>query len=708
MMLVRQFVTLGVLVSVLGLLTACWGNQTVLLHGQVIDAYTGAPVNTAQVTVAGATLPLDGDGFYQTFGWSASDTLTVAAPGYETTTIPLASHFQESSTPITITLDTHLRPTTLEGIVTNAFNDAPIEGATVIIDGVQVSAAGMSDASAPQESMDLSTTTDADGHYQLENLPEQFTLVISALDHETVKVEVSGRKTYDVALRPNFLTGTITDKYSNEPIASAEVRAGSASTTTDDSGHYRLEGIPASANKVVFSADGYARMTQQLERTTSVDISLRPDVLSGVLVDKDSDKPVAFATVIATEGLTSTAVTSTRFDNSTDGSFTLEGVPETGYLQVLAPGYRKAVLAISPGNIPTRIELEPFKARALYVKTSTAAYMSERMQRFYDLIDRSPELNALVIDLKSDNMADLGLIYYASEVPIIKELGTSEDLMDIRGILAETKKRNIYTIARIHVFAHDNLLAETKPEWAAQNINGCVPNENRKCNGNVFYADWDIAWLDPWNRNVWNYNIQLGIEAAQLGFDEVQFDYIRFPNDAQEIESMRLSRNDVDWKEDATPMYENIATLMKQAHESFNKVGAFFSVDIFGYAVWAPQANIGQNAALMSPNADYICPMVYPSHFWTNELGFENAAAHPYEIVGESLKRGEKMIQGKRAKMRPWLQDFTLIWVPDSLIVRYGVPEVRAQIKAVEDSPYGYGWAFWDPDNEYTLDAFEQ
>jgi hypothetical protein len=277
--------------------------------------------------------------------------------------------------------------------------------------------------------------------------------------------------------------------------------------------------------------------------------------------------------------------------------------------------------------------------------------------------------------------------------------------MDIRGILAEAQRRNIYTIARIHVFSHDNLLAETKPEWAAQNALGCVPNENRLCNGDVFYADWDVAWLDPWNRNVWDYNIQLGVEAAQMGFDEIQFDYIRFPSDASEIEHMVLSKP-IDWRNNPQPMYENIATVMEQAHEAFNSVGAFFSVDIFGYAVWAPQANIGQNAEMMAPHADYIYPMVYPSHFWHNELGFENAAAHPYEIVLESMERGQDMVGNKRALMRPWLQDFTLIWVPDHRIVRYGVEEVRAQIRAAEEGPGTAGWAVWDPDNEYTLEAF--
>jgi hypothetical protein len=372
-------------------------------------------------------------------------------------------------------------------------------------------------------------------------------------------------------------------------------------------------------------------------------------------------------------------------------------------VQVLAPGYRKAVLELEPGSIPAVIELEPFHARALYAKTSTVAYLPDLFEEFLDVIDRT-EANAIVIDLKSDNLADLGLIYYDSQVPIIQELGTSEDIMDIHAILAEAKRRNIYTIARIHIFAHDNLLAETMPEWAAKNSKGCVPNENRKCNGNVFYADWDIAWLDPWNRNVWDYNIQLGVEAAQLGFDEVQFDYIRFPNDAADIEYIELS-GPMNWQEDPQPMYENIATFMERALKAINSAGAFFSVDVFGYAIWAPQAHIGQHAGIMAPHADYICPMVYPSHYYINELGFENAAAHPGEIVSASIEHGFDMVQGKRAKIRPWLQDFTLIWMPDHLIVEYGPEEVRAQINATEAFTYTAGWSLWSADNEYSYDA---
>jgi hypothetical protein len=709
------------------LLAGCIGTTPeVTLRGAVTDSYTGEMLGDAQVQIGETQLTTNANGIYQTAAWSAEDTLEISAPGYEPVQVPLAPHapaldeMDDLPEYITVTLETALRPTVLEGVVLDAYTNEPIAGAQVMVvvspTVETAAAAAATDAGAVDEtgtvtatdalSGTLTATTNEQGRYSLEGLPESFTLLVNAPDYALVEAELARVTEHDVTLRPNVLSGAVTDQYSDEPIAGAQVQVGNVATTTGTDGTYRLEGVPAEASEVEFDSNGYETVVQPLGETTAMDAVLRPNQLSGVLRNQESGEPVQFATIIATETPTSTALASVRIDNQTDGAFTLDGLPESGYLQVLAPGYRKAVLDISPGNIPSEIALEPFYARALYIKTTTAAYLTERMESFYDLIDRT-RLNALVIDLKSDNLADLGLIYYDSQVPIIQELGTSADIMDIRGILAEAKRRNIYTIARIHVFSHDNLLAETMPEWAAQNALGCVPNENRKCNGDVFYADWDVAWLDPWNRNVWDYNIQLGIEAAQLGFDEIQFDYIRFPSDASQIEHMRLS-GPQDWTdpEEREAMFNNIVEVMTQAHEAFNDVGAFFSVDIFGYAVWAPQANIGQSADRMAPHADYIYPMVYPSHFWVNELGFENAAAHPYEIVYESMEYGNAMTGGKRAQLRPWLQDFTLVWVPDHLIVEYGVAEVQAQIQAAEDSPYTAGWAVWDPDNEYTIGAF--
>ncbi len=579
----------------------------------------------------------------------------------------------------------------MSGVVLDSYTDEAIAGATVT-----VQQAGSDEG--------LNATTDSDGSYQIAGVGEAFTVTVTAPDYASVTETVARTALLDVTLVPATIGGVVTDEQTGDPIADVTVAAGDVTATTNDDGVYELTDVPADVEELSFTSDDHAERTVAREQTTAVDVALRPDRVRTTLLNATTGDPVGFATLSALAEEDGVALTSARIDGSDDGVIELDGVPTDGYLRVLAPGYRAVTVPLEDGLAPAEIELEPFYARALYFKTQVAAD-EELMERWFDFVDET-EINALVIDLKSDNLVDLGLIYYDSEAPLVAELGTSADLMDIEAILAEAKARDIYTIARVHVFSHDNLLAETRPEWAAQNARGCEPNETRKCNGDVFYADWDIAWLDPWNRNVWEYNIQLAEEAAQLGFDEVQFDYIRFPNDAADYEYMELSKP-IDWQSDPQPMYENIAEFMRQAHGRINAAGAFFSVDIFGYAIYAPVAQIGQNAELMAEHADYIYPMIYPSHFAPNELGYDNVAEHPYEIIEHSLNRGYTLIGNQRAQMRPWLQDFTLIWVPAELRVTYGEEEVRAQIDAAEDSPWASGWALWDPDNRYTIEAID-
>lgn len=696
-MLLRRLVASLLSACAIVVLAACGETPPVTLQGTITDSYTDQPVAGATVQLGETTLSPDANGSYTTTEWSGDDTVTIAAPGYATYTLDLLGDAvpTDAEPGSTVSFAVQLRPNTLAGTVTSATSEQPLANALVAV----LVVSGTATVTLAE------ATTAADGSFQLADVPEEFTLQVQATDHALYEEQLSRTTSHAASLFPNTLSGTVTDSLSGAPLAGATVTVGRATATTGNDGFYRLTDLPIDATEISFDADGYAgtQATFDLAASQTLTASLRPDVLQGTLIDQVTGEPIPHATIIAGEQITSTAVTSVRIDRSPDGSFRLDDVPETGYVQVLAPGYRKAVFEIAAGGIPDTIALEPFKARALYVKTSTAAYMPERMEEFWQKLDET-ELNAMVIDLKSDNMVDLGLIYYDSQVPLIQELGTSQDLMDIGAILAEAKRRNVYTIARIHVFSHDNVLAETRPDWAAQNRNGCVPNENRKCNGPVFYADFDVAWLDPWNRNVWDYNIQLGVEAAQLGFDEIQFDYIRFPSDASDIKNMVLSGG-YNWREDPDALYNNIAELLSIAHEEFNTHGAYFSADIFGYAAFQPQPSIGQRADLMSQHTDYLCPMIYPSHFLPNELGFANAAAHPYEIIEASLARGEALIDGNRAKQRPWLQAFTLVWVPDSLRVNYGDREVRAQIDATEDSPYGYGWALWDPDNHYEWGA---
>jgi hypothetical protein len=481
-------------------LAACSRQPDIALTGTITDAYTGQPVVGVNISMGEKQLVTDATGVYRIPTWTTKDVLNISAQGYEALSLDLATKPDLATpTPPAMVLDTVIRPNTLSGIVTDGYSNQPLAG-------VRISAGGT-----------ISTTTTADGRYSLVGLPEQFTLDANLADYEAASVTVLRKTNTDMVLRPNTLRGTIIDSYTNQPVAGASVKAGDVSATTDADGRYTLNGVAASVT-VMITADGYAELSQPVDRTLTLDATLRPDTIKVALVDAISAAPIANATIIATPNLESTDVAYARIDSSTDGVITLSGVPEQGFLQVLAPGYRKQIIEIKPGAIAPTIQLEPFETKALYI-TAAVASRPKLVEKYFSMIDRT-ELNAIVIDIKSDLRDDLGLVYYDSQVPIVKELGTASPNMDIKAILAEAKRRGIYTIARVHIFSHDNVLADARPDWAAID----------RSTGEVF-ADYPTptiryAWLDPWNQNVWDYNIQLSVEAALLGFDEINYDYI--------------------------------------------------------------------------------------------------------------------------------------------------------------------------------------
>jgi hypothetical protein len=660
------------------LLSAC-GGPDVPLNGTVFDEYTGQPLPAATLNLGGTQLTTDASGKYQIASWNQRDTLEIAANGYEPITVNLADKPELASpTPPAVTLDWRLRPNTVGGVVTDAYTGQPVAGALV----------KATDA--------LSATTAADGRYLIAGVPENFGLTVEAKDYEPVSQNLKKTIGFDTTLRPTVLSGKVTDRYTSQPVAGAVVKIGDAlSVTTGADGTYRLENVPKDAT-VEINADGYAALTQPVEKTTLVDAVLRPDVLKGRLIDASTGAPIKNATVIAAPNLQSDAVAFKRIDNSADGSFRLDGLPEQGVVQVLAPGYLKSVIEIKAGSVPSEIKLQPFQAKALYVTAAVAAGGPALVDEYMDLIDRT-ELNALVVDLKSDLRDDLGLVYYDSQVPMVKELGTSRPYIDMPALLAEAKKRGIYTIARVQLFSHDNVIADKHPDWAVKDLS----------NGEV-YADYPgpgirYAYLDPTNRNLWDYNIQLGVEAARMGFDEINYDYVRFSDwygDLSTYKDRLGFSQPIDPATDPNTLYQTIEDFMKQAHQAINGAGAYFSVDVFGRVMLGPSMPIGQDITRMAPNADYVCPMPYPSLWWPGYLGLDNPTAHPYEVILGTMQNGDAFFQNKYGMVRPWLQDHTDPW-QGNRVVEYGPAEVRAQIKAVDDYGKASGWMLYDSANAY-------
>jgi hypothetical protein len=665
-----------VLVLSLFFVVAC-GSETIPLTGTVTDAYTGKPVGSAVVQVGSAKAMTDANGGYSIESWQRTGIFQVTSGDYEA----INMNFAERKWPDTLTaadtkVDVVIRPNVIRGVVNDAWTKKPLAGVVIT-------------ASAT-----ISMTTGADGQYILQGVPESFTLNATYPEYVPFSAPISKTTQQDIALANGNLSGTIKDQFSNAPLSGVVITAGDVTGQTDAKGAYQLKNVVARAD-VNFSLEGYAPQKIDASTTATIDVTLRPDVLKGTIVSSVDGTPIRHATIIATDDMAKSAQAAVRIDG-TDGVFTLKGIPETGFVQVLAPGYRKLVVPIKPGEIPSEFKLEPFEPKASYV-TAAVASNTKLMQKFFDNIDKT-ELNAIIIDLKSDLRDDLGLVYYDSQVPLVKELGLSSPNYDIKALLAEAKKRNIYTIARVHIFSHDNILAEAKPEWAAQD----------SVKGGIFYdyptATIKYAWLDPFNENVWDYNIALSEEAALAGFDEINFDYIRFPSlefGPDDGKRLKFSQDNVT----SDVRFETIKKVLNRAHPKINAAGAFLSVDVFGFTTEGPMGIIGQSLPIMAETTDYVCPMVYPSHYGTGYMGFDNPAAHPYEMLLGTMQLGLKQIPDSRARLRPWLQDFTLIWVPDNMIVQYGAAELRAQINAVADAKTGAGWQLYSSDNTYTYEA---
>lgn len=299
------------------------------------------------------------------------------------------------------------------------------------------------------------------------------------------------------------------------------------------------------------------------------------------------------------------------------------------------------------------------------------------------------ELNAVVFDFKSDR----GYLTFPTQVPLAQEIGAGDApvITDTTAFLRWFQDRNIRTIARIVIFK-DTLLARAYPSLAI--IDGNT--------GDPWVDQEKQAWVDPNRQTVWNYNIALATEAAALGFDEVQFDYVRFPTDGNVHSAIYALPN----------TYENriaaIAGLLSSAHAALAPYGVTFGVDVFGYAPWVnDDVGIGQEIEALAPHVDYIAPMVYPSTFATGLPGedpkYANAIAYPYDIVYKSTLRAVERARAVNpaVEIRPWLQDFgdyAFDWRD------YTPGEIRAQITGAREAG-ARGWMLWDPAVIYTPEA---
>lgn len=327
---------------------------------------------------------------------------------------------------------------------------------------------------------------------------------------------------------------------------------------------------------------------------------------------------------------------------------------------------------------------EPVKVKGIYVSGPVAGI--DKMDELIDLVD-STELNAMVIDVKNDE----GKVTYKMQSDLVQELETSvRYIPDISALVEKCKQENIYLIARIVAF-RDPYLAEKKPEWAVHTKGG-----------EIFRDQNGMAWINPYEREVWDYLVEVASQAAADGFDEVQFDYIRFSTD--------LGAEEVDYGPRAaeTDKVEIITQFTEYLYEKLAPQGVYVAADVFGTVIdnKTDQKIVGQEYTAMAQHLDYICPMVYPSHYHNGAYGLEVPDADPYATVyaaaSSSVRELETVPEEKRAHVRLWLQSFTAGWIQGH--ISYGPQQIREQIKGVYDAGYEE-WILWNAAVNYQPDA---
>jgi len=293
----------------------------------------------------------------------------------------------------------------------------------------------------------------------------------------------------------------------------------------------------------------------------------------------------------------------------------------------------------------------------------------EKRENLVNLVEQT-ELNAMVIDVK-DNEGNLIFNY----------------IKDIDLLIERFHQKNIYVIGRMTVF-RDSKLARKKPHLALKHKNG-----------KLWKDSIGGAWVDPASQEVWSHNFQIAKKAIEVGFDELNFDYVRFPSEG---DISKIVYPIWDRSRDMNVVIKDFFQHLSQELKPLNK---FLSVDLFAYSVFSQtHLGIGQRFIDCLDCFDYVCLMVYPSHYSRGNFGFDNPAEHPYEVVYWTLFKAKKILSERRSKIkiRPWLQSFNL-----------GATYTPFMVKLEKQAVYDVlgkdaGWLLWNARNVYKKDSLEK
>lgn len=369
------------------------------------------------------------------------------------------------------------------------------------------------------------------------------------------------------------------------------------------------------------------------------------------------------------------------------------------YAEKLAGEHALKITNLRQPEIPDRVARFSFQSgyqfdypdhvRGIYVTGHSAG--GERFNSLINLIKQT-DLNTMVIDIKDD----FGHLTYIPESDSPFKDISKPYIKDPTAMMKQLEKHQIYPIARIVVFK-DSVLAEKRPKLSFLK------------DGKVWKNKRGESFVNPFLKEVWDYNVEIAIKAAKLGFQEIQFDYVRFPEGFEKRDEiltydtgnyLNEDRNNVQKRVDA------VTDFVAYAREKLKPYDVDVSVDIFGYSATITEApGIGQNFSRIAENVDVISSMIYPSH-WTSYFGITKPDLYPFELV-TAYTKVENEILGKLANRpisRPWLQDFTASYLGPGNYQVYGKKEVEAQIRALYENGI-HEFLLWNAGNRYTTNV---
>ncbi|MBA2740582.1 MAG: hypothetical protein H0U46_01050 [Actinobacteria bacterium] len=325
-------------------------------------------------------------------------------------------------------------------------------------------------------------------------------------------------------------------------------------------------------------------------------------------------------------------------------------------------------LDASASSRPSSRRPLPLELRGVHVTLGLAS-LPGKLEEYVALEQEG--LTALELDIKEEN-GQVG--FTPSNVPLAQEIGAAREYYVPREAARLAHERGVYLVGRIVAF-EDPILSAARPDLAV-----------RRTDGSVWRDGAGLGWANPYDRRVWKYNVDLAVAAANAGFDEILFDYVRFPSDGDVASAVYRNRGKL-------KKVEVIPAFLRYAARRLEPLGVRVSAAVFGLSA-ARDLGIGQVPRKMSPHLDAVYAMTYPSLFGPGELGVADPGAMPGAMVTEALRQFKKALRGRDALLVTWVQDW-------SFEVDYGLEEVRAQIQAARLAG-AKGFMLWNAEGVYT------